>query len=108
MSNEQAVNYAKKTVKSLKQQIDVVAEFHANKISALRIAYRTGVDIELVTQLIAGQAHQRLFNALLAKHRRSRRSQRLKKSLRTKGIAQATLQDQIEQEYQDSIKTELH
>jgi hypothetical protein len=102
MNKEQTIRYAKKTDKDLNQQIDVVAEFHANKISALRIAYRTGVDAELVSQLIKGQAHQRLFTALLAKHRRNRRNQRLKKSLRTKGIAQATLQDQIEQEYHES------
>ena len=105
MSIQQTVNYAKKTEKDLKQQIDVVAEFHANKISALRIAYRTGVDIELVTELVSGKAHQRLFNRLLAKHRSNRRNLRLKKSRRIKGIAQATLQDQIEQEYDESTAT---
>lgn len=90
----------KKSGKTLQQQIDVVAEFHAHKISPQRIAYRTGIEFELVSQLINAEKHQRLFNVLLARHRKRRRDQRLHKSLRTKGIAQATLQDQIEEDYQ--------
>jgi hypothetical protein len=48
-----------------------------------------------------------LFKALLARHRRRRRDQRLQKSKRIKGIAQAELQDQIEKEYIDSLVEEL-
>jgi hypothetical protein len=103
-TTENLASYAKTSTKSLKEQIDVVAEFYAHKIPPLRIAYRTGVDIELVTQLVTGSSHQRLFNRLLARHKKARRDQRLKKSLRHKGIAQATLQDKIEQEYQASLK----
>lgn len=98
------LEYAKTSDKSLNEQINVVAEFHAHKISPRRIAYRTGVNIELVTQLILGECHQRLFKALMGLHRKNRRDQLLSKSLRTKGIAQATLQDQIEQEYINSLK----
>jgi hypothetical protein len=90
--------------KSLQQQIDVVAEFHAHKISPERIAYRTGIDLNLVIALINGESHQRLFTKLLGLHRKSRRDQRLKKSLRHKGIGQAMMQDQIEKEYLDSIE----
>ena len=90
--------------KSLHQQIDVVAEFHAHKIQPERIAYRTGIAIELVTGLVAGTLHQARFKHALARHKRARRDQRLKKSLRQKGIAQAALQDQIEAEYQQSLQ----
>ena len=96
-------HYAKQCDKPLKHQIDVVAEFHAHKIHPQRIAYRTGVDIQLVTQLIDGESHQRLFKALLARHKRSRRDQRLKNSLRHRGITQSELQDKIELEYQQSL-----
>lgn len=94
----------KTTSKSLHQQIDVVAEFHAHRIPAQRIAFRTGIDMTLVESLLAGTAHQARFKYLLARHRRKRRDQRIKKSLRIKGIAQASLQDTIEEEYQESIK----
>jgi hypothetical protein len=99
--------YSKSSNKTLQQQIDVVAHFHAYKIRPERIAFRTGINLELVNQLIKGDGHQRLFKALLARHRRSRRDQRLQKSRRIKGIAQAELQDQIEKEYIDSLVEEL-
>ena len=44
-------SYAKVSEKSLRQQIDVVAEFHAYKIHPQRIAYRTGIEMDLVTDL---------------------------------------------------------
>lgn len=98
----------KHSSKSLAAQIDVVAEFHAHKIAPQRIAYRTGIDLQLVTQLLAGDCHQRLFTARLNRHRRSRREQRLQQSLNTKGIAQAVLQEQIEQEFLASLNTHPH
>lgn len=91
--------------KPLKEQISVVAEFHAHKIAPHRIAFRTGIELQLVNQLLNGECHQRLFSALLASHRRSRRDQRLKASMRIKGIAQASLQDTIEQEYNETVKS---
>lgn len=94
----------KTSSKNLAQQIDVVAEFYAYRIPAQRIAFRTGIDIALVESLLDGSAHQARFKYLVARHRRNRRDQRLKKSLRLKGIAQASLQDTIEEEYQESIK----
>lgn len=100
-------NYAKVSDKSLKQQIDVVAEFHAYKIHPQRIAYRTGIALDLVIELVNGNSHQQLFKRLLAYHRKSRRDQRLQQSLRKKGIAQAELQDKIEQEYQASIRANI-
>ena len=105
--SQQAVLYSKSSNKTLQQQIDVVAHFHAYKIRPERISFRTGIGLELVNQLILGDSHQRLFKALLARHRRSRRDQRLQKSHRIKGIAQAELQDQIEKEYINSLVEEL-
>lgn len=102
-STDNLVNYAKTSTKSLNEQIDVVAEFYAHKIHPQRIAYRTGVDLELVTQLVTGTSHQRLFKMLLARHKKARRDLRLKKSMRYKGIAQAEMQDKIELEYQASL-----
>ncbi len=96
--------YAKSCDKPLKEQISVVAEFHAYKIQPRRIAFRTGIDLELVTQLVNGENHQRLFKAMLARHRKARRDQRLQKSLRHKGIAQAGLQEQTEEEHSESLK----
>ena len=95
--------YSKTCDKPLKEQISLVAEFYAHKIQSQRIAYRTGIELKLVEQLVSGEAHQRLFKQFLALHKRKRRDQRLKKSLRIKGIAQATLQDKIEQDYQGSL-----
>jgi len=95
--------YSKISEKPLQQQIDVVAEFHAHKIAAERIAIRTGVNLELVLELTRGESHPKLFKRLLALHRRKRRDRQLSQSKRTKGIAQASLQDEIEQEYQTTL-----
>ncbi len=97
------MQYAKVCEKPLKQQIDVVAQFHAHKIHPLRIAYRTGIAIELVEELVNGENHQRLFKRLLAWHKRQRYQQRLQASRRVKGIAQTEIQQQIEQEFTDAI-----
>ena len=99
--NTAPVSTTKVSAKPLQEQISVVAEFHAHKIQPVRIAYRTGIDLELVQQLINGESYQRLFTALLARHRKNRRDQRLQQSLRKKGIARTALQAQIEREYQD-------
>lgn len=97
------IEYSKTSTKTLDQQIDVVAQFHAHNIRSQRIAFRTGIDIDLVNQLIQGEIQTGRFKAYLAKHRKNRRDQRLKKSLRSKGVAQVTLQEKIEQEYSQSI-----
>ena len=103
-SSSDSATYAKRCEKNLYQQIDVVAEFHAHRISAPRIAYRTGIAESFVEQLIGGALHQPLFKHRLAHHRKARRDQRLNQSRRIKGIAQADLQDQIESEYQQSLE----
>lgn len=97
------LEYAKITNKTLRDQIDVVAEFHAHKIHPKRIAFRTGVNLELVQELVNGESHQRIFKALVAFHRRARRDQLMKKSLRKQGIAQAEVQEKIEQDFKESM-----
>lgn len=81
------------------QQIRIVAEFHANRIKPTRIAYRTGIDIQFVKQLLGGELHPQLFKRLLAGYRRSRRSQRLNASMKYSGAERFELQKQIEDEY---------
>ena len=103
IKNSEPQRYAKTSDKTLRGQIDVVAEFHAHKISPLRIAYRTGVNIELVKALVGGESHQRLFKALVSYHRKARRDLLLKKSLRKKGIGQAELQEKIEADFNETI-----
>lgn len=93
----------KVTDKALAEQIDVVAEYHAHNIRPERIHYRTGIALALVTDLIEGRQHQALFSARLNRHRKLRRDQRLRKSLRHRGITQSDLQDRIEREYQQSL-----
>lgn len=96
---------AKTCIKTLQEQIDVVAEFHAHNIQPERIAYRTGIPLQLVQELVHGESHQRQFKQRLAAHRRARRDQRLRRSRRIQGIAQAELQESIEREYQQTLKS---
>ena len=103
MTDTVSMSSAKVSDKTLHEQIGVVAEFHAHKIQPTRIAYRTGIDLALVQQLINGDSHQQVFRVLLARYRTARRDQRLQQSLRQKGIARASLQEQIEQEYRDAM-----
>lgn len=91
--------YSRLCSHTLEQQIDIVALFHANRIKPNRIAYRVGIDIDLIENLIAGELQQKSFKYLVAKHRRERRNQRIDESKKIVGIRQAELQVQIEAEY---------
>ena len=88
----------KQCLKPLNEQIEVVAEFHAHKIAPERIAYRTGVDLNLISQLLAGEFKPQLFNRLLKQAKLRRREQRLKASMRLKGTARTSQQAVIENE----------
>lgn len=87
---------AKQCNKPLEQQLEVVAEFHAHKIAPVRIAYRTGIKIDLVEGLLAGEIKPKLFQYLLKQAKIKRRDQRLKASLRYKGAVRRSLQSTIE------------
>jgi hypothetical protein len=94
--------YSKICKYSLEQQIDIVALFHANRIKPNRIAYRVGIDLDLIEKLLGEQAYQKQFKFLVAKHRKNRRSQRLKESTKIVGIGQAEMQSLIEKEYSET------
>lgn len=99
------LGYSKLCTHTAQQQVHIVAEYHVHKIKPKRIAYRTGIDIALVEELIGGKSQQQLFKRLLAHYRQRRRDLRLKHSLKRKGIAQASLQEEIESEYRSSVSS---
>jgi hypothetical protein len=81
------------------QQIHIVAEFHAHKIRPSRIAYRVGIDIAFIEELIAGETEAEHFAQLLKYYRRGRYQQRLRETGRASGIARYEQQQKIEREF---------
>ncbi len=77
----------------------IVAEFHANKIRPSRIAYRVGIDIAFIEELIAGETEAERFPRLVAHYRRQRYQQRMQDTREKRGIARYELQQQIEREF---------
>lgn len=86
----------------LEQQIRIVAEFYVHRIRPSRIAWRMGIDIDLIEKLIAGEAHQEMFDQMVNYYRKSRRNQRLTDAQRLKGSARVELQQRIEQEFREN------
>lgn len=82
------------------QQIEVVAQFHANRIRPNRIAYRMGIDIAFVEALIAGEEEPRRFASLVERFRRQRYRDRMRDSAGRSGSGRYELQQQIETEFQ--------
>ena len=94
--------YSRECHYPLERQIRIVAEFHAHNIRPSRIAYRMGIDIDLIERLIAGEAHQAMFEELLAYYRRHRRNQRLQETQQLKGSARVEQQARIERDYHNA------
>jgi hypothetical protein len=94
--------YSRECHYSLEQQIRIVAEFYVHNIRPSRIAYRVGIDIDLVEKLIAGEVHEDVFREMVVYYRKHRRSQRLKDSARIKGFARVELQVEIEKDYREA------
>lgn len=94
--------YSRPCAHPLEQQVRIVAEFYVHKIRPSRIAYRMGIDIDLIEKLIAGEAHQDVFQEMVNYYRKNRRNQRLQQSRKIKGSAQLELQVKIEQEFSES------
>jgi DNA-binding transcriptional regulator LsrR (DeoR family) len=69
--------YSRECTHNREQQIHIVAEFHAHKIQPNRIAYRVGIDIAFIEELI--------------------------ESKRRKGVVQYELQQKIEAEFQREV-----
>jgi len=91
--------YSRECTHSREEQIHIVAEFHAHKIRPSRIAYRVGIDIAFIEELIAGEIEAERFPRLVAHYRRQRYQQRLRDSTTRRGIAQYELQQRIEREF---------
>lgn len=94
--------YSRECHYPLEQQIRIVAEFYAHNIRPSRIAYRMGIDIDLVEKLIAGEIHQEAFSEMLAYYRKHRRNQRLRDASRLRGSARFEQQLRIEREFTDA------
>ena len=84
---------------SREEQIHIVAEFHAHKIRPSRIAYRVGIDIAFIEQLIAGEIEEERFPRLVAHYRRQRYKQRMRDSDRHRGASRYEQQQRIEREF---------
>lgn len=94
--------YSRPCAYPLEQQIRIVAEFYVHKIRPSRIAYRMGIDIDLIEKLIACEAHQEAFREMVDYYRKNRRNQRLQQSRKIKGSAQVELQVEIEREFSET------
>jgi len=95
--------YSRECTHSREQQIHIVAEFHAHKIRPSRIAYRVGIDIALIEELIAGETEQDRFPRLVAHYRRQRYQQRMSESAVRRGVARYELEQRIEREFTQEV-----
>jgi hypothetical protein len=95
--------YSRECNYSREQQIHIVAEFHAHKIRPSRIAYRVGIDIAFIEELVAGETEAERFAWLVKHYRKQRYQQRLRDSSVRRGIAQYELQQKIEREFKQEV-----
>ena len=91
--------YSRVCLHNREQQIHIVAEFHAHKIRPSRIAYRVGIDIAFIEELIAGEIEADRFPRLVAHYRRQRYQQRMSDSNARRGISRYEQQQRIEREF---------
>ena len=91
--------YSRECTHSREQQIHIVAEFHAHKIRPSRIAYRVGIDIAFIEELIAGEIEADRFPRLVAPYRRQRYQQRMRDTNARRGITRYEQQQRIEREF---------
>jgi hypothetical protein len=96
--------YSRVCTHSRDEQIRIVAEFHAHKIRPSRIAYRVGIDIAFIEELIAGETETELFSRLVAHYRRQRFNQRMADSGNRRGVARFELQQRIEREFHQELE----
>jgi hypothetical protein len=95
--------YSRECTHTREQQIHIVAEFHAHKIRPSRIAYRVGIDIAFIEELIAGETEQERFPRLVAYYRKQRYQQRMSESSARRGVARYELEQRIEQEFRQEV-----
>ena len=92
--------YSRECTHSREEQIHIVAEFHAHKIRPSRIAYRVGIDIAFIEELIAGEIEQDRFPRLVAHYRQQRFRQRMRDSHSRAAVSRYEQQQKIEREFQ--------
>lgn len=97
--------YSRACTHSREQQIRIVAEFHAHRIMPSRIAYRVGIDIAFIEELIAGETEPEHFAQLVKYYRGKRHQERLRESRKSSGIARYELQQKIEREFAEESLT---
>lgn len=95
--------YSRVCAHSREEQIHIVAEFHAHKIRPSRIAYRMGIDIALIEELIAGEIEEERFPRLVKRYRRQRFQQRLHESTARKGVSRYEQEQKIEREFRQEV-----
>lgn len=91
--------YSRECTHTREQQMHIVAEFHAHKIRPSRIAYRVGIDIAFIEELIAGETEPERFAQLVKQYRAARYQQRLRDSAKHTGITRYEQQQRIEREF---------
>ncbi len=91
--------YSRECTHTREQQLHIVAEFHAHKIRPSRIAYRVGIDIAFIEELIAGETEPERFAQLVKHYRAARHQQRLRESAKRTGVARYEQQQRIEREF---------
>lgn len=96
--------YSRVCSHSKEEQIHIVAEFHAHKIRPSRIAYRIGIDIAFIEELIAGEAEEGRFSRLVSHYRKQRYSKRMRDSKVKKGVGQYELQQTIIREFEQEVE----
>jgi len=95
--------YSRECIHDREGQIHIVAEFHAHKIQPARIAYRVGIDIAFIEELIAGESEAGRFDRLVTHYRKKRFSRRMKSSKAKKGGVQYELQQKISREFEQEV-----
>lgn len=95
--------YSRECAHTREEQIHIVAQFHAHKIRPSRIAYRVGIDIAFIEELIAGEVEQERFPRLVAHYRRQRYQQRMSETSGRRGAARYELEQRIEREFRQEV-----
>ena len=95
--------YSRECSHTREQQIHIVAEFHAHKIRPSRIAYRVGIDIAFIEELIAGEIEAERFPRLVALYRRQRYQQRMSGTASRRGAARYEMEQRIEREFTQEV-----
>lgn len=95
--------YSRECAHTREQQIHIVAEFHAHKIRPGRIAYRVGIDIAFIEELIAGEIEPERFPRLVAHYRGKRYQQRMSDTSVRRGVARYEQEQRIEREFRQEV-----